>query len=108
MEADKQMFILASEACRDGISKKPGITVYPVEEAFVACKSDPLIMSLLQPYHLERGAEKMRQMMPIERDRRKELARVLTSRKRIKPTRAKAKVSSQRVRGPMFHSSYKE
>ena len=49
LEADKQMFILASEVCRDGITKRPGQTIYPVEGAFETCRSDPLIMSLLQP-----------------------------------------------------------
>jgi hypothetical protein len=48
IEADKQVFVLASDLCRSGLSKT-ATGSYPLEEAINEVRHDPLISSMLQP-----------------------------------------------------------
>lgn len=54
LEADKQAYILASDKCRTGLQQKLDSS-FPAEAAFDEAKSDPLVISLLQPLQTGRG-----------------------------------------------------
>lgn len=48
VEADRQLFVSASELCRDGLNRTAAGT-YPIETAITAARLDPLVTALLQP-----------------------------------------------------------
>ena len=63
MEADRTVWARCAQICRNGLS--PQLGKYPFEEALVSAKSDPVVLSILQPMSKPASGERS---FPYQRD----------------------------------------
>ena len=54
LEADKQLWALASDNCRTGLQRTAAGN-YPAQDALQEAKSDPLVVALLQPFPVNKS-----------------------------------------------------